>query len=60
VLAKNYYFGFPENGTLVLKRVGILYVVYDFEAFYVHSLLTALTARTTLTALTCKKDALSI
>ena len=48
---QNFYFGFPENGALVLKRVGILYVTYDFEAFYVHLLLTALT---------CKKGALSM
>jgi len=42
---KNFYFGFPEDGVLVLKRVGILYVMYDFEYFYVHSLLTALVTK---------------
>jgi hypothetical protein len=50
VLAK-LLFWIPENGALVLKRVGIFCVMYDFDVFYVHSLLTALT---------CKKDAVSM
>jgi len=31
-------FGFPEDGALALKHVGILCAVYDFWSFYLHLL----------------------
>jgi hypothetical protein len=31
-------FGFPEDGALMLKHVGIVNVMYDFESLYVHLL----------------------
>jgi len=37
---KPFYFGFPENGALMLKRVGILNVMYDFQSLYVRLLVT--------------------
>jgi len=37
---KHFYIGFPEDGALMLKHVGILNVMCDFQSLYVHLLVT--------------------
>jgi len=37
-----FYFGFLEDGSLMLKHVGILNVMYDFQSLYVHWLVAVI------------------
>jgi hypothetical protein len=39
---KPFYFGFPDDGALMLKCVGILNVMCDFQFLCVHLLVTVI------------------
>jgi len=39
---KPFCFGFPEDGTMMLKHVAVLKVMYDFQSLYVRLLVAVI------------------